>query len=294
MVFATALVLSACAAAAPSKTRTTASYRRAAQRDVETLRVKLALPAGVMVAQASGQVRLVLPQQPLTSAEGVPVMVINRGSSAIYRSLCFVLERRTSLGWRAITRTHGVNVGCSIWAGAVQAAHSRQPEQLQLYDDLRPGSYRVTLFYRRVPKHWRVIPPLSRRDRFVRRLIPVKRAPARPRPQLSEKRLERIAEEAAANAGDPQPSLIQHAAGPRFEAVLIGSGELVFEWTWSYLIAERGQFTYSGVGPSNTSISESALTLVVDATTGHVTDSGLSKRYPHLRRLGPITTDVRR
>jgi hypothetical protein len=35
------------------------------------------------------------------------------------------------------------------------------------------------------------------------------------------------------------------------------------------------------------------LTLVLDAATRHVTDSGLSNRYPDLAALGPVTTDLR-
>jgi hypothetical protein len=251
-----------------------------------------ASPGGA--APPSGQVGLVLPHLPLTTGEGVPVTVANSSSSAIYRSLCFVLERRTARGWRVIARTHAVPVACAIVAGVVQAAHSRQPEQLELYDDLRPGSYRITLFYRPVAKHPQVIPRLTRHDRLVRMLITVHRAPVRPNPRLSETRLLRIAEDAAANAGDPHPSLIQQAAGPRLEAVLIASGDLVFEWNWSYLIAERGKFTFSGLGLGSTTVTGSVLTLVVDAATGQVTDSGLSKRYPHLRRLGHVTTDFRR
>jgi hypothetical protein len=36
------------------------------------------------------------------------------------------------------------------------------------------------------------------------------------------------------------------------------------------------------------------ITLVVDAATGQVTDSGVSNRYPPLARLGKVTTDLRR
>src|SRR4051812_43029535 len=205
----------------------TASSRHAVRGDAPVVLAGVALPGGATEARASGQVRLVLQQEPLTTAEAVPVTVINGSASAIYRSLCFVLERRTSHGWQAIRRSHGVPVACTIWAGVVQAAHSRQPEQLELYDDLRPDSYRITLFYRLVPKHWRVIRKLTRRDRFVRLLITVRRAPRRPKPRLSEKRLLRIAEDAAARAGDPHPRLIEHAAGTRFDAVRVSSGDLV-------------------------------------------------------------------
>lgn len=300
-LFVTALVLCAGGAVLLSATTpatvarpATASSRHAVRGDARAVLARVALPGSATDARASGRIRLVLPGEPLTTAEAVPVTVINGSASAIYRSLCFVLERRTLHGWQAIRRSHGVPVACMIWAGTVQAAHSRQPEQLELYDDLRPGSYRITLFYRPVPKHPRVIPKLTGRDRFVRLLITVHRAPSRPKPRLPEKRLLRIAEDAATRASEPHPRLIQHAAGTRFEAVRISSGDLVFEQNWSYLIAERGHFSYTGVGPGNTTITGSVLTLVVDAANGQVTDSGLSKRYPHLRRLGHVTTDLRR
>jgi hypothetical protein len=249
--------------------------------------------AGLTLARGSRQVRLVLPREPLTAAESVPVTIINAGARPIYRSLRFVLERRTSRGLKAIDRSDGVRVAFPIWTGVVQAAHSREPEQLPLYDDLRPGSYRITLFYRPVPKSWRVIPPLTSRDRSVRLLIVVHDARQGPKPQLPETTLLQIAEHAAASAGDPHPTLIQHAAGTHFDAARIASGDLVFEWNWSYLIAERGHFRYVGLGPANVRITGSVLTQVVDAATGQVTDAGLSKRYPDLRRLGRVTTDLR-
>lgn len=302
-LFVTALVLCASAAFLLS-VRTpatvarpgTASSRLAQRGDAPAVLASVALPGGAAEAQASAQVRLVLQHEPLVTAEAVPVTVINGSARAIYRSLCFVLERRTSQGWQAIRRSHGVPVACTIWAGTVQLAHSRQPEQLELYDDLRPGSYRITLFYRPVAKHARVIPKLTRRDRFVRLLITVHRAPKHPKPQLPEKQLLRIAEDAAARAGDPHPRLIQHAAGTRYQAVRISSGDLVFEWNWSYLIAERGHFICQAcsVPPGAEPPTGSVLTLVVDAANGQVTDSGLSNRYPPLQRLGHVTTDLRR
>jgi hypothetical protein len=36
----------------------------------------------------------------------------------------------------------------------------------------------------------------------------------------------------------------------------------------------------------------SVITLVLDARTGHVTDFGISDRYPPLAQLGPVTTDL--
>src|SRR5436305_297354 len=118
--------------------------------------VLLSVTTSATAAPGSRRVRLVLPREPLTTAEAVRVTVVNGSASAIYRSLCFVLERSTVHGWQLVRRSHGVPVACTIWAGVVQGAHSRQPEGLELYDDLRPGSYRITLFYRPVPKHARV------------------------------------------------------------------------------------------------------------------------------------------
>ena len=83
-------------------------------------------------------------------------------------------------------------------------------------------------------------------------------------------------------------------AGTRFEAVLVSSGDLVFEYNWSYLIAVRGHFiaydaSYLGAKPPTGSV----ITLVVDARTGQVTDAGIGNRYPPLAKLGPVTTDLR-
>jgi hypothetical protein len=118
---------------------------------------------------------------------------------------------------------------------------------------------------------------------------------AQPKPRLSEKQIRRIAMVAARHARDSRPSLIQYVAGLHFEAVLIGQGDLVFEWNWSYLIAICGHFSYSGLGPpgSSSAIHGTVITLVVDAGTGQITDSGISNRYPPLARLGKVTTDRR-
>jgi hypothetical protein len=249
---------------------------------------------GAASAPAPAAVSLVLPEQTLYPGESVPVTVVNDTAHPIYQSNCVVLARRTSRGWDEVTRSHGVNVACAIWAGRVLSAHSRQTVGLQLYDDLRPGSYRITLDYRLVPTHWKELKALTRHDQFARLTFAIGVPPAIAKPHLSEKRILRLAMAAARRAGDSHPTLVQHAAGTHFRAVLIGQGDLVFEWNWSYLIAIRGHFTYSGLGPANATIRGTVITLVVDAATGQVTDSGLSKRYPPLARLGKVTTDLRR
>jgi hypothetical protein len=135
----------------------------------------------------------------------------------------------------------------------------------------------------------------------VAAILVVSSATARParshqRPHLSERRILDIAKKAAARAGDPRPSLIQHSEGTRHNANLVGMDAGVPGRQWSYLIAERGRFvlknahTPPGAPPPRGSV----LVLVVDASTGQSTDGGVSSHYPHLHRLGPVHTDLRR
>lgn len=116
------------------------------------------------------------------------------------------------------------------------------------------------------------------------------------KPHLSARRILRIAERAASAAGDPRPSLIQHSEGTRRAANRVDSGEIVPGRQWSYLIAMRGHFVFRDASPPSGARmpTGSVLTLVVDASTGSVTDLGLSNRYPDLARLGPVHTDLRR
>ena len=117
-----------------------------------------------------------------------------------------------------------------------------------------------------------------------------------PRPIVEAPRILSLAEQAARGEGDPRPNLIQHAAGSRFDAVRISSGDLVFDWSWSYLIAVHGHFVALGapIPPGARPPRGTVITLVLDARTGRVTDAGLSNRYPPLAELGPVSTDLRR
>jgi hypothetical protein len=115
------------------------------------------------------------------------------------------------------------------------------------------------------------------------------------KPHLSERRILRIAEQAAAGGGDRYPTLIRQREGTRHDANLIDSGDGVSGQQWSYLIAERGHFVVKDSQglPGSTVPRGSVLTLIVNATTGHVTDFGVSDRYPDLAKLGRIYTDLR-
>ena len=115
------------------------------------------------------------------------------------------------------------------------------------------------------------------------------------KPQLTERQILRIALRAAAVSGDPNPSLIQHSAGTRYAANAVSSDDRVPGSAWSYLIAERGTFIaqYASRPPGAAAPRGSVITLIVNATTGLVSDYGISNDYPPLAKLGPVTTDLR-
>jgi len=105
----------------------------------------------------------------------------------------------------------------------------------------------------------------------------------------------RVALRVAAQSGDRNPSLIQYAAGPRDLANEVASGDIVPDSTWCYLVAERGTFVLNNVSrpPDAKPPTGTVLTLVINAKTAAVMDLGVSDRYPHLKRLGRVTTDLR-
>jgi hypothetical protein len=75
---------------------------------------------------------------------------------------------------------------------------------------------------------------------------------------------------------------------------VLASGSVVPGDELSYLIAERGHFIFGGFGLSGGTPTGTVLTLIIDAQTGQVADSGLSDGYPNLGRLGRVHTDLRR
>ena len=118
-------------------------------------------------------------------------------------------------------------------------------------------------------------------------------APAQGATAVSAGDLLNLAKAAAVQAGDPSPTLIQHSEGTRATANLVASGDVVPGNDSAYLIVERGHFVASGPRPRGAAApSGSVLTLVVDATTGRVTDEGIQNTAPDLPSLGPVTTDA--
>jgi hypothetical protein len=236
-------------------------------------------------------VRLVTGRRTLRAGEAVPVSIINAGSRLLFRAGCLALQRRWGGVWETITRTHGVFIGCPH-VDVLLPAHSSQELILALYDDLPPGVYRAKLAYK-ASSHSHTRRAIGR-DHFAWIQLKVRRFPAGSKPQLPENRILQIATEAAAGAGDPNPTLIQHSQGTRFAANQIATRDLVYRWNWSYLIAERGDFTdYNATGPPGSPAPRgSVLMLIVDASSGQVTDFGILYNYPYLAHLGPVTTDV--
>ena len=243
-------------------------------------------------ATRAAQVRISLPRSSLRAGQAVAVTIINRNSARILRGDCLILARRVDGRWETITRTHGVDVTCPA-LGVPQAARSRQSLTLPLFDDLAPGTYRVSLIYKPMP-NGAVVRLSGRGQRVASTSVTVLAFRGGPMPQLSEARILTLAQTAAARGGDPNPTLIQHGEGTRFDANLVDSGDLVFDWRWSYLIAEKGHFVFTDAsGPAGAQpLRGSVITLVVDASTGQVTDSGISDRYPRLAMLGSVITDL--
>jgi hypothetical protein len=239
-------------------------------------------------------VRLGLAHPAYRAGQSIAVTIVNDSRSLIVRGLCFELQRQDRDGWVTVTRTHGIRLPCVQIAGVPQSAGARAQAGLPLYDDLLPGAYQITLRYKRA--HGVNLGNLTGPQvRSVHARLRVLAFRPGARSTLSQRWILRLAKHAASQSGDPKPTLVQHATGTHFDAVRISSGDLVFEWNWSYLIAVRGHFTATQASypPGARPPTGTVITLVVDARTGRVTDSGISNRYPPLAKLGPVTTDLR-
>lgn len=101
----------------------------------------------------------------------------------------------------------------------------------------------------------------------------------------------------AARLGDPDPELIQHARGSRFE-VTRTTGSIVFSDAPSYIIVMKGDFRARRATrprhryPDDKQfVSYPFQTLVIDIETGQTTGSGSSHQAPDLTSLGEVVTD---
>ncbi len=256
--------------------------------------VASALTARPALASPSTQgVRIRLAHRSYRAGQSIAVTVVNDSQSPVLRAFCFSLQRRDAGRWVAVTRTHGIRVRCPASAGEPEASGARERDEFPLYDDLPAGKYRITVRY--APVNAMNLGTLTGPQvRSVYAGLDVLAFRPGSTPILTERQVLSLADRAARSSGDPNPSLIQHAEGTRFTAVLLSSGDQVFAWNWSYLIAVRGHFkvTVAGPPPEPTALRGTVITLVVDARTGKVTDSGISSRYPPLAKLGAVSTDL--
>jgi hypothetical protein len=112
---------------------------------------------------------------------------------------------------------------------------------------------------------------------------------------IDESELLALARELAGRCGDPDPELIQHARGSRFD-VTRTTGSIVFSDAPSYIVVMKGDFrghrSRPGARPDDEqSFSYPFHTVVIDIETGNITDSGASNQAPDLTPLGDIVTD---
>jgi hypothetical protein len=100
--------------------------------------------------------------------------------------------------------------------------------------------------------------------------------------------------------GDPEPALIQHAYGSRFD-VTRTTGSIVFSDAPSLIVVMEGNFRARraprpplrrrDVPAGEEFVSYPVQVLVFDVLTGQITDSGSSIQQPDLTPLGDVVTD---
>ncbi len=103
--------------------------------------------------------------------------------------------------------------------------------------------------------------------------------------------LDQIALAAAAEYGEQAPSAITYVATTRQEANTADFGGVVDSNQPSYLIVEHGHFSDpAALPPGSTAAppSGSVLTLVVDAQTGQILDTGIMSGEPNMASLGAV------
>lgn len=108
---------------------------------------------------------------------------------------------------------------------------------------------------------------------------------------LTESQIDAMAVGFSASLGDPSPTSIEYAEGPRNQAVSLSSEDTVPDTSDSLLIVVQGDFMDDNVPepPGDSDPTGSVLTLVVDAQSGELTDFGIQDDVPDLSSLGPVT-----
>jgi hypothetical protein len=112
---------------------------------------------------------------------------------------------------------------------------------------------------------------------------------------IDESQLLALALEVAVQSGDPNPELVQHVCGSRFDATRT-TGLTVFSDAPSYIVVMKGKFSgrrsRPGAGPAGEEVvSYPFRSVVVDIETGKIIGSRSSKQAPDLTSLGEVITD---
>jgi hypothetical protein len=189
-----------------------------------------------------------------------------------------------------------------LYAAAVRAGWlGGEPDEVAEVPDVQ-----ITIGVARRNPRWEAfaISNASSRDADTAPSTPTGPADAGPSPRqaetigaIDERELLAVALGVAARAGDPNPELIQHARGSRFD-VTRTTGSVVFSDAPSYIVVMKGNFRARRPrrpirpDPSDEPVvSYPFQILVVDAKTGQITDSGASGQTPDLTPLGEVATD---
>lgn len=112
---------------------------------------------------------------------------------------------------------------------------------------------------------------------------------------LSRSQLTQTALAEAAAMGDAQPTSVVSVPTTRERANLLASGELAGRDSPAFLIVVQGSFRVPDVlapAGSSGSAQGDVLTLVVDASTGEITDVGVQDDLPDVSALGIVSQEV--
>jgi ABC-type glycerol-3-phosphate transport system substrate-binding protein len=107
---------------------------------------------------------------------------------------------------------------------------------------------------------------------------------------LGAAKIKQIALEFAASMGDPNPTAIEYVQGSRQQVVFAFSKDEVLDNTEVDAIVMHGRFMSKNapVPAEGSPPSGSVLIMVVNATTGELTDIGIQQQSPNLNAFGPV------
>jgi co-chaperonin GroES (HSP10) len=112
--------------------------------------------------------------------------------------------------------------------------------------------------------------------------------------KLTKAQVIAAAHSSAARNGEMKPKSVKHVESTRGQAVFEASGgDSVPSDQDVYLVIVHGHFVAADAPrpPGTPAPTGSVMTLVMDATTGDITDFGVSDREPDAAKLGQVSDD---